>query len=122
MKSIMTKNNSFFSSKAIIIDSGTAFTKSGFVGEASPRSVIPTVIGYPKSELNRTKLEFYYIGEDALQLREVLKLKYPIEHSQIEDWDAMEKIWNYIFHNDLKINPMLHPIILTGSLFDLDRE
>ena len=114
----LTVNDFSLKNKPIVIDSGSTLTKSGFAGENRPRSIIPTVIGYPKSELNISEMEEYYIGEDALQLREVLKLIHPIERGEIKDWDAMEKIWNYIFYTDLKVDPMLHPIMLTEPPFN----
>ncbi|UJG42245.1 MAG: actin family protein [Candidatus Heimdallarchaeum endolithica] len=105
------------SDKPLVIDNGTGFTKNGFAGEDQPRSVFPTLIGYPKYQIIMTDVEHYvreyYIGEEALNLRGVLKLVYPIEHGQIGDWDAMERIWHYTFYNDLRVNPNEHPILLT---------
>ncbi|MCK5184150.1 MAG: actin, cytoplasmic 2, partial [Candidatus Heimdallarchaeota archaeon] len=57
----------------------------------------------------------YYIGEEALNLRGVLRLLYPIEHGTVEDWDAMERIWHFTFYNDLRENPNEHPILLTEA-------
>ncbi len=105
------------STKPLVIDNGTGFTKNGFAGEDQPRSVFPTLIGYPKYQIIMTDVEHYvreyYIGEEALNLRGVLKLIYPVEHGQIQDWDAMERIWHYTFYNDLRVNPNEHPILLT---------
>ena len=105
------------SNKPLVIDNGTGFTKNGFAGEDQPRSVFPTLIGYPKYQIIMTDVEHYvreyYIGEEALNLRGVLKLVYPIEHGQVTDWDAMERIWHYSFYNDLRVNPTDHPVLLT---------
>jgi len=57
----------------------------------------------------------YYVGEEAMNLRGVLKLIYPIEHGVVNDWDAMEKVWHYTFHNDLRVNPSEHPVLLTEA-------
>jgi actin-related protein len=57
----------------------------------------------------------YYIGEEALQLKGVLKLMFPVEHGVIEDWMAMEKIWHYTFYTDLRIDPSEHPVLLTEA-------
>ncbi|MFX0063674.1 MAG: hypothetical protein ACFFC7_16000 [Candidatus Hermodarchaeota archaeon] len=56
----------------LIIDNGTALTKIGFAGEDQPRSVFPTLIGYTKFVYE------YYLGEEAMNLRNVLKLTYPM--------------------------------------------
>ncbi|MHA1398585.1 MAG: actin, cytoplasmic 2, partial [Candidatus Heimdallarchaeaceae archaeon] len=90
---------------------------NGFAGEDQPRSVFPTIIGYPKYQIIMTDVEHYvreyYIGEEAINLRGVLKLVYPVEHGQVQDWDAMERIWHYTFYNDLRVNPNEHPVLLT---------
>jgi actin len=54
----------------------------------------------------------YYVGEEAMQLRGVLKLMYPVEHGIIEDWTAMEKIWHYMFYTDMRIDPSEHPVAM----------
>ncbi|MHA1686632.1 MAG: actin, cytoplasmic 2 [Candidatus Heimdallarchaeaceae archaeon] len=105
------------STKPLVIDNGTGFTKNGFAGEDQPRSVFPTIIGYPKYQIIMTDVEHYvreyYIGEEAINLRGVLKLVYPVEHGQVQDWDAMERIWHYTFYNDLRVNPNERPVLLT---------
>ena len=105
------------SRKALVIDNGTGLSKNGFAGEDQPRSVFPTLVGYPKYQAIMTDVEHYvreyYIGEEALNLRGVLKLLYPIEHGQVNDWEAMERLWHYSFYNDLRVNPNEHPVLLT---------
>jgi actin beta/gamma 1 len=105
--------------KALVIDNGTGLSKNGYAGEDQPRSVFPTLIGYPKYQSIMTDVEHYvreyYIGEEALNLRGVLKLLYPIEHGTVEDWDAMERIWHFTFYNDLRENPNEHPVLLTEA-------
>ena len=105
--------------KPLVIDNGTGLSKNGYAGEDQPRSVFPTLIGHPKYKSIMTDVEHYvreyYIGEEALNLRGVLKLIYPVEHGVINDWDAMEKIWHYTFYNDLRVNPNEHPVLLTEA-------
>ncbi len=103
--------------KALVIDNGTGLSKNGFAGEDQPRSVFPTLVGYPKYPSIMTDVDHYvreyYIGDEALNLRGVLKLHYPIEHGQVDDWEAMEKIWSFTFFNDMRVNPSDHPVLLT---------
>ncbi|NVM27564.1 MAG: actin family protein [Candidatus Helarchaeota archaeon] len=103
--------------KPVVVDNGTGITKNGYAGEDQPRSVFPTLIGYPKYTSIMTDVEHYtreyYIGEEALQLRGVLRLSYPVGHGIVEDWGAMEKIWHYTFYTDLRLDPGDHPILLT---------
>jgi actin-related protein len=103
--------------KPLVLDNGTGYTKIGFAGEDQPRSVFPTLIGYPKNPIVMPDVEAYfreyYIGEEAMNLRGVLKLQYPMEHGQVKDWQAMDRIWHYIYYNDLRVNPNEHPVMLT---------
>ena len=55
----------------------------------------------------------YYVGEEAMNMRGVLKLLYPMEHGQVKDWEAMERLWHYTFYNELRVNSHEHPILLT---------
>jgi len=115
----MSEDTDFLSAKPLVVDNGTGMSKNGFAGEDQPRSVFPTLIGYPKYTSIMTDVEHYsreyYIGEEALQLKGVLKLSYPLEHGIIEDWGAMEKIWHYTFFTDLRIDPQDHPVLLTEA-------
>jgi len=43
-----------------------------------------------------------FIGPKAEEYRGLLKIKYPIEHGVVTNWNQMEKIWNYIFTEELK--------------------
>ncbi|TFF95646.1 MAG: hypothetical protein EU547_07300, partial [Promethearchaeota archaeon] len=40
----------FLNAKALVVDNGTGISKNGYAGEDQPRSVFPTLIGYPKYE------------------------------------------------------------------------
>jgi actin-related protein len=56
-----------------------------------------------------------YFGNEAQQMRGVLKLSHPIESGIVTDWLQMEKIWEHCFSNELKINPSEHNIFLTEA-------
>ena len=45
----------------------------------------------------------------------ILKLNYPIEHGVVENWDDMEKIWEHIFANELRVDPVEHNVMLTEA-------
>ena len=119
MNQTLAAEEEMVTAKPLVVDNGTGLSKNGYAGEDQPRSVFPTLIGYPKYPAYMTDVEHYtreyYIGEEALQLRGVLKLVYPIAHGQITDWPAMEKIWHYTFYNDLRVDPTEHPVLLTEA-------
>jgi actin beta/gamma 1 len=105
--------------RAVVIDNGTGITKSGFGGEDQPRSVFPTVIGKPKYGNIMPDVKDYsrewYIGGEAIEMKGVMNLQYPIEHGIVDDWPAMERIWHYTFYTDLRIDPSEHPVLLTEA-------
>ncbi len=56
-----------------------------------------------------------FIGNSAQQNRGFLKLKYPIEHGVITNWDDMTLIWQSVFNNDLRTSTEDHPVLLTEA-------
>jgi len=46
-----------------------------------------------------------FIGAKAQELRGLLKIRYALEHGIVTDWDDMEKIWSYIYSEELKTLP-----------------
>lgn len=43
-----------------------------------------------------------FIGRRAQELRGLLKIKYPMEHGIVTDWDDMERIWGWVYAEGLK--------------------
>ncbi|VDK83170.1 unnamed protein product, partial [Cylicostephanus goldi] len=43
----------------------------------------------------------------------VLSIKYPIEHGIVTNWDDMERIWQHVFSNELRVTPSSHAVLLT---------
>jgi actin beta/gamma 1 len=57
----------------------------------------------------------YFIGSEAMQMKGLMSLNFPIEHGIVNDWPAMERLWHYTFYTDLRIDPSEHPILLTEA-------
>ena len=60
---------------------------------------------YYYSDYDFINIREYYVGEEALQLRGVLKLISPFEHEITEDWVAFEHLLDYSFYSILEIDP-----------------
>ncbi|GAB1610173.1 actin-2 [Argonauta hians] len=101
----------------IVIDNGSDSCKAGFSHEETPRTTLPSVVGYTTDQ-NAVDTD-HYIGREAQSKRDILNLKYPIERGIITNWDDMEKIWYHIFHNELNVKSKEYPVLLTESLFNL---
>ncbi|KAJ5075064.1 actin-7-related [Anaeramoeba ignava] len=107
-----------FVPETIVIDNGTSEIRAGIAGEDEPIKILPTIIGKPKNfgvVLGMGKKD-YYIGKEAQFKKEILNLENPIQKGIITNWENMEKIWNYLFENELKINPSETPILLAETI------
>ena len=58
-----------------------------------------------------------FIGRKAQEFRGLLKIKYPMEHGIVTDWDDMERIWNWVYAEELgtlseEVCAHVHPVDL----------
>lgn len=101
----------------VVIDNGSGVIKAGFAGDDSPKCFFPSYVGRPKHiRIMAGAVEGdVFIGRKAQELRGLLKIKYPIEHGIVTDWDDMERIWKYIYEEELKTASEEHPVLLTEA-------
>ncbi|XP_078525053.1 actin-like protein 9 [Lissotriton helveticus] len=99
---------------AVVIDTGTGSCKTGFAGQATPLSIVDTVISYPlgKSLKCGNIREPYFVGQLAWDQPDV-RIVEPVRHGIIIDWDAVETLWRHIFYHDLRASPEEHAILLS---------
>ncbi|XP_069112208.1 actin-6-like [Argopecten irradians] len=97
----------------LVVDNGSYSCKSGFANENSPRAFTPPIVGRPHDELKGDLKKEYIIGDEVRKTKELLSVRYPIEFGVISNWDEMEKLWRYIFYDQLQTSPEDHPVLLT---------
>ncbi|KAK3786090.1 hypothetical protein RRG08_045477 [Elysia crispata] len=100
----------------IVVDNGSSTCRAGFAGDDAPSSVFSNVIGRRRHEIGFNSNN--YIGDEAQDKRELLTLNYPMEHGIVVNWDNMEKIWNHMFHSELRISPPDHPMLFSEPPFN----
>lgn len=88
----------------IVLDNGSGTIRAGFAGEDLPKCYFPSFVGRPKHlRVLAGALEGdVFIGQKAQELRGLLKIRYPLEHGIVTDWDDMERIWQYVYTEELK--------------------
>ncbi|KKY32594.1 putative actin2-like protein [Diaporthe ampelina] len=110
----------------IVLDNGSGTIRAGFAGDDLPKCYFPSFVGRPKHlRVLAGALEGeVFIGQKAAtELRGLLKIRYPLEHGIVTDWDDMEKIWGYVYDEGLKTlseenqadreDLAQHPVLLT---------
>ena len=103
--------------KHIIIDNGSGYIKAGFSGEKGPRVVFPSCVGYIKysSGIAQRDKRVFFVGDDAKERIGILNLNLTIEYGIVNNWDDMEKIWDYVFNELLRVDICEHNVMLTES-------
>ena len=107
---------------AIIIN-GEYKTLAGYSNQEHPSEVLRTVIGYTiyKSILvdNEETSKDYLIGQEALNLRGVLKLIYPIISGKIEFWDELQQFWSMVIEKEqLQVQDNKSILISTPRIYE----
>ena len=76
---------------SLVIDNGSGMVKAGFCGDDAPRVVYPSVVGRPKMRQQMIGIaqKDFYVGDEAMSKRGILKLHYPIAHGIVTSWDDM---------------------------------
>ena len=92
---------------AIVIDTGSGFIKAGFAGNNKPSITFPSIYGgrhpHMGSQVGMGQ-KGYYIGDEALRIRGVLRLQNPITNGYINDSNSFAKMLKYTIHDKDALN------------------
>ncbi|KAM9960763.1 hypothetical protein ACTFIW_009913 [Dictyostelium discoideum] len=118
----INNNNNEEIRNSVIIDCGSGFTKVGFSNEElTPRNEFPTIVGrtkYYEVLYGAPNKKVIFAGDEVETQKTNISIKHPIERGSIINWDDMEKLLNYSFHQVLNISCDQYPILITDSPFN----
>lgn len=97
----------------LILDNGSGSVKAGLSTDQQPTHVFPEIVGKPREKWKKKYAKELYVGDDCLEGLNHMATRRPIENGIIENFEDMEKLWEYTFFEKLDANPMRHPLILT---------
>jgi actin len=92
----------------VVLDNGSGMVKAGFAGEEAPQCVFPAIVGRPRANQGTMiggSQKAEYIGDEAMKMKGVLNISYPIAAGIVESWEDMEKVWHHAFYNELRVAP-----------------
>ena len=93
----------------------------GFAGDNFPRYTIPSIVGRPLLRANQKvgdiELKPLMVGDEANPLRAMLDISYPISEGIVDNWEDMEKLWEYTFFTKMGLPKDLngHKILITEA-------
>eukprot|EP01080_Neovahlkampfia_damariscottae_P003479 gene3479-6128_t len=102
----------------VAIDNGTSSIKS--IKEVYEKtenvSRIPNEFGRP-FEVTKIEEKEYYIGESLNQKRKELSISSPVERGVIKNFVDIEKIWDFVYNDEFKLNSKETPTFFTETVF-----
>ncbi|PWN95594.1 putative centractin [Tilletiopsis washingtonensis] len=100
----------------VVLDAGSGSIKAGFAGKDVPSCLFPNYVGRVKHQRAMPgALEGNnFVGQKAQSLRGLLRIKYPMEHGIVTDWNDMELIYNHVY-SELNTHSEEHPVLLTEA-------
>jgi actin-related protein len=107
-----------YNTRTVMMDNGTAFSRIGFAGEDKPSIIIPT---FPTSPIRAIPSKISPVKEiNITRQKPLIRKRFtqgtsPLERGVIKDWSAMERFWQQVFNDWLRIDPSTHPLILSET-------
>ncbi|XP_069861292.1 uncharacterized protein [Dipodomys merriami] len=100
-------SGSYQNMAAIVIDTGTGFTKCGLAGEDHVLSVVPSQVHM---------LQQPGQGQPQYTVPENQESSYPVlNRGVVSDWDALEVLWQHLFYCRLGVQPEQLAVLVADS-------
>jgi actin-related protein 2 len=66
-----------------------------------------------EEKVDNVEIKDIMVGDEASKLRMMLQITYPLENGIVRNWEDVEHVWDYTFHEKLHINTNECKILLT---------
>ena len=66
-----------------------------------------------EERLGDVEIKDIMVGDEAEQYRNYLQHSQPMEHGIVKNWEDMKHLWDYTFHDKLKVDPVGRKVLLT---------
>jgi len=98
---------------ALVIDPGTSWTRAGFAGEDTPKSVIPTDYGIIEGANEGDQPHLFFGDNDVHAIRSEMEIRNPMSDGVVADWDVAPALWRYALTSRLTKDLSEHPLLMT---------
>lgn len=99
----------------IVIDNGSGYIKAGFAENESPDIRIPSIVGEVKHKQVLVRdTNDNFVGDNAFKHRGILRIRYPMRHGVIDDFQQMAQLWENVYEL-LKVEKSEYPVLLTEA-------
>ena len=88
----------------LVVDLGTATTKSGWSNKPEPDLSLPSIVGHGrhKGAMLTLGLSDSYVGRQAQTLQGILNIRQPFKQGCVQHWDDLELLWDHVWKHELK--------------------
>lgn len=99
-----TMNGNSNLENCLVVDLGTATTKSGWSNKGEPDLNIPSIVGHGrhKGAMQTLGLQDSYVGRQAQTLQGILNVRQPFKQGCVQHWDDLELLWDHVWNHELK--------------------
>ena len=104
MKDISSQESNLNLAQCLVVDLGTATTKSGWSNKSEPDFSIPSIVGHGrhKGAMLTLGLKDSYVGRQAQALQGILEIQQPFKQGCVQHWDDLELLWDHVWTQELK--------------------
>lgn len=99
-----TMNGNSNLENCLVVDLGTATTKSGWSNKGEPDLIFPSIVGHGrhKGAMQTLGLQDSYVGRQAQTLQGILNVRQPFKQGCVQHWDDLELLWDHVWNHELK--------------------